>query len=469
MQVPILNGTYSDVGADFRTAYPRNMVPVPKNTGIAAGYLRTAEGLVRFDSGAPAISGSDRGGILWNGTVYRVIGSKLVTVSSTGVVSILGDVGSGGRVTLDYSFDRLAISSGGNLYYWNGSLTQVTDADLGVCNDVIFIDGYFMSTDGEFLVVTELNDPTQVDPLKYGSSEVDPDPIKGLMKFRNEVYAFNRYTTEVFDNIGGTGFPFQRIDGAMVPKGIIGKDCKCAIAQSLAILGSGRGEAPGVYLINGGSAEKVSTREIDDALSAYTEAELESAVLESRKHRNHDHLYIHLPNETWVFDLSATQAQGEPVWFALSSDSSGYGAYRARNFVYAYSKWLCGDTVDQRIGYLSDDVSTHYGSVVGSQFDTTLIYNEGRSAIIRSMELIGLPGRAELGDAPVVYASRTEDGLTYSDEKPVSIGNHGQYTKRMQWRSFGRFRLYCGVRFRFAHDSIVAFTRLECDFEGLSV
>jgi hypothetical protein len=44
-----------------------------------------------------------------------------------------------------------------------------------------------------------LNDPTAVDPLKYGSSEADPDPILAIRKIRNEVYALNRHTVEVFD------------------------------------------------------------------------------------------------------------------------------------------------------------------------------------------------------------------------------------------------------------------------------
>jgi hypothetical protein len=99
------------------------------------------------------------------------------------------------------------------------TLVQVTDPDLGVVLDVVWVDGYFMTTDGEFLVVTELVDPTQVNPLKYGSSEVDPDPVVALLKLRNEVYALNRNTIEVFDNVGGLLFPFQRIDGAQIQKG----------------------------------------------------------------------------------------------------------------------------------------------------------------------------------------------------------------------------------------------------------
>ena len=46
MQIPILNGIFTDSAADFRTSYPVNMVPVPKQTGISSGYLRPAEGAV---------------------------------------------------------------------------------------------------------------------------------------------------------------------------------------------------------------------------------------------------------------------------------------------------------------------------------------------------------------------------------------------------------------------------------------
>jgi len=34
MQIPILSGVYANQAADFRTSYPRNMIPVPKKTGI---------------------------------------------------------------------------------------------------------------------------------------------------------------------------------------------------------------------------------------------------------------------------------------------------------------------------------------------------------------------------------------------------------------------------------------------------
>ncbi|HSG61712.1 MAG TPA: packaged DNA stabilization protein, partial [Pseudomonadales bacterium] len=116
-QIPILNGIYTDNGPDLRTSYPVNMMPVPKGNGISEGYLRPADGLVSNGAGP----GIDRGGINWEGSCYRVMGTKLVEVSAIGTVTTLGDVGGSSLVTFDYSFDRLAIASNGNLFYWNGS------------------------------------------------------------------------------------------------------------------------------------------------------------------------------------------------------------------------------------------------------------------------------------------------------------------------------------------------------------
>jgi hypothetical protein len=174
MQIPIASGIYTDTSPAIRTSYPVNMVPVPVDSGISEGFLRPADGIVQNGTGP----GVDRGGINWRGVCYRVMGTSLCSISSTGTVTTLGSVGGTDLVTFDYSFDRLAIASNNNLFYWDGStLTQVTDPDLGEVLDVVWVDGYFMTTDGTSLVVTELTDPTAVNPLKYGSSEIDPDPV----------------------------------------------------------------------------------------------------------------------------------------------------------------------------------------------------------------------------------------------------------------------------------------------------
>lgn len=470
MQIPILSGIYSDATADFRTSYPVNVMAVPKDTGIAKGYLRTSDGLTLFATGPDV----DRGGINWQGFCYRVMGTKLVRVNQGGTVDVLGDVGAGAvalsdRVSMSYSFDRLAIASGGRLYYWDGTtLTQVTDPDLGTVLDVMFISGYFMTTDGENVVVTDINDPFSVNPLKYGSSEFDPDPVLALFKLRNEAYVLNRYTVEVFNNIGGSGFPFATIQGAEIPKGVIGTHMRCEVSESFAFVGSGRGEPPAVYIAGGGTATKISTREIDRILSGYSEYALSLGSMEYRAFDGHQLLYVHLSDRTMVHDIAASQAVGESVWFDLTSDIDCVGPYRARNFVYCYEQWLCGDIYDGRIGAIDRSTFAQYGETMGYRFEAGLVYNEGRGAIVHSLELVGLPGRAGLAETPVVFNSYSDDGLTFSQEKAVSAGRAGQTGQRIQWRRQGRMKLFRLQRFRGVSDSPIAFARLEAEIEGLN-
>lgn len=467
MKIPILTGIYTDNGPDFRTAYPVNLVPVPLPNGIDDGFMRPADGIIANGTGP----GIDRGGINWNGGCYRVMGSKLVSIAENGAVTILGDVGNDGKdVTLDYSFDRLVIASDLNLFYWSPSLglAQVTDPDLGPVLDVVWVDGYFMTTDGEFLVVTDLSDPFAVNPLKYGSSEVDPDPVVALLKLRNEIYALNRQTIEVFDNVGGDLFPFQRIDGAQIEKGVVGTHACCVYLETVAFLGGGFNEAPGIYLGANATANKISTQEIDAILLNYTEEQLSGVKLEARNDRAHQYLYIHLPDRTLVFDGEATKALSQPVWFILTSSLVDYSQYRAQSFVWCYNKWLVGDPTSSAIGYLDVNVSTHWGATVRWEFGTTIVYNEGRGAIIQQLELVSLTGSVAFGTNPTINTSYSTDGQTWSQQKFVNIGTTGDRAKRLVWFQQGWMRNWRIQRFQGTSQAHMSFARLEAAIEPLA-
>lgn len=466
MQIPIINGIYTDNTADYRTSYPLNLVPVPKQNGVANGYLKKADGIELFCGQDK--NGVDRGGINWNGVCYRVVGNMLWQVSEQGNCTSIGEIASGEQCSFTYSFDRLGIASGGNLYYLqDGELTQVTDTDLGNVVDVEWVDGYFVTTDGEFIIQTELNNPTQVSPTKYGSSEADPDPIVGLMKVRNELVVLNRYTIEVFDNQGNAGFAFSRIDGAMMTKGLVGTHGKCIFAQSFAFVGSGKNEPCSVYLGANGGLSKIATREIERIISSYSDAELSKIVLESKEQDMHQHLYLHLPDKTMVFDFAASQVMQQPIWFELSSSSDGKGAYRAINHVWCYNKWIVGDRFNSNVGVLSNKLSSHYGEPVAWQINTTFLYNGGQAGQIKSIELVGLTGRTNTIADPRVFLSWTKDGMTWSNERLHRQGMRGQYSKRIIWlRAIGMFRQMVGLRFRGCDDSLASFTAIEADVEA---
>lgn len=466
MQIGALSGIYTDSGApDFRTSYPRNLIPVAKPQGISQGYLRQAEGLRQF--GAAAGPGTDRGGINWNGRMYRVMGTKLVTVDALGNITVLGDVGGSTQVTMDVGFDRIGIASGGNLYYWTGTaFSQNTSPNLLTVKDVKFFGGYWMTTDGSFIVVTNLNDPYTVDPLKYGSLDADPGPIQAVNELRNEVYAFGRYVIAVYQNVGGIGFPFQSVPGALVPKGILGTHTYCSIGDTFVFMGSGRNEAPAIYRMVPADTEKISTREIEQILLGYSESVLAQAVMEVRVDKGQQLVYLHLPDQTWVYDTIGSRMAGEHIWYQLTSSVVGPGIYRGRNLVRCYDKWLCGDPATSNLGQLVDDVSSHYGSVNGWDFGTSVLYNEGNPAILLELELVALTGRVALGPEPVVWTSYSTDGQTWSQERPIKAGSQGNRNKRIAWRNLGRVQHWRVQRFRGTSDTHIAIARIEAKIEA---
>ncbi len=468
MQVPILSGVFTDNGPNVRVSYPVNLVPVPTQSGASQEYLRPAGGLIANGTGP----GTDRGGVEWNGILYRVMGSKLVTVAQNGTVTVLGDVGDDGKlVTLDYSFDLLGIASAGNLWFWNpvtSTLTQNTDPDLGTVVDVVWVDGYWMTTDGEFLIVTELSNPLDVNPLKYGSSEVDPDPVNALLKVRNEVYALNRHTIEVFDNVGGDFFPFQRIDGAQIEKGCIGTHACCVFAEAVAFLGGGFNEAPAIYIGANGNASKISTQEIDQLLLTYTEPQLALSKLEARNDKTHQHLYVHLPDRTLVYDYAASQATNQQIWFTVTSTLVGFAPYRARNFVWCFDRWNIGDPLSSAVGYTTDLTSDHYGQQVRWEFGTLMLYNGGKGAIVHELELVALTGRVPLGVNPQISTSYSLDGQSWSQDRFISAGTTGNAAKRLVWWQQGMMRNFRMQRFRGTSAAHLSFLRLEAQIEALA-
>lgn len=467
MQIPLIAGIYADTEPALRSSMPVNRVPVPKDSGVSQGFLRPGDGIAQWAS----VSSICRGTIVWNGVLYAVIGANLCSIDANGMETIIGSVDNDDLpVSLDYGFDDLAIASAGKLFLYNptAGLRQNVDPDLGTVLDVIWVDGYYMTTDGEFLVVTELGNPLAVNPLKYGSSEADPDPVVAVLKLRNEAVALNRNTIEFFDNIGGDLFPFQRIEGAQIEKGCIGKDACCLFMDTVAFLGSGFNEQPAVYLGSNGNAIKISTHEVDLLLEAYTEAELSRVVLEARNEGSHQFLYLHLPDRTLVYDGGASETLKLPVWFTLATALEGFATYRARFFVYAYNQWLCGDPLAARLGTLRRDISTHYGETVRWEFGTLIVYNEGNGALFNRLELFGLTGAVALGADPVISTSYSIDGLSWSSPRTIAAGMQGQTAKRLVWLRQGRMQDRRIQRFEGTSDAHMSFVRLEAGLEPLA-
>lgn len=159
----------------------------------------------------------------------------------------------------------------------------------------------------------------------------------------------------------------------------------------------------------------------------------------------------------------------ESVWFVLSTSTGAPAQYRARNFVWCYDRWLCGDPAAARHGYLTDAISSHWGEVVGWEFGTLIQYNAGKGAIFHELELVCLPGRVAHGDDPQISTSYSLDGVTWSQDKSIRVGMQGDRNRRITWMQCGTMRNWRIQRFRGDSQAFLTVARLEARLEPLTV
>lgn len=453
--VPIIEGVYADNKGRFRTALPVNYSPVVQPQGISNGFLKPGDGLVEISQGL----GTCRGSTVWKNKLYAVMGVFLCLILPTGEAVNLGEIGGSGRVTMTHSFSHLAIASSEKLWLYSGSiLARVTDPDLNKVLDVTWVDGYFMTTDGSNLVVTQLNNPFAVSPLKYGSSEVDPDPIVGIVKIRNEIYAINRNTIEVFQNIGGALFPFVRVNGGQIMRGAISADLACMFEEAVAFVGGAANDPPSVYMGRNGSSQRIASREIDTILQGYTNAELKDAWLDTKTSRATSQLYLHMPDQTLVYDATASAGAGTPIWFILKSNA---GSWRVASQSWAYGQNWAFDTVTNAIGKTVENVSTHWGQQIDWEITTPIIFNATNGGAVDSLELTTIPDKRTFGVLPQITEQSSSDGVTFTAGKPITIAAGGKRTKRIAWFRCGPIDQYRIERFTGTSDAHLPIAALE--------
>lgn len=109
---------------------------------------------------------------------------------------------------------------------------------------VRFVDGYFaVTTDSKRWIRSAQNNGLDWTATDFGSAEADPDDIQAIEIDNNNVYIFGTETIEEFDNIGGSGFGFQR-SGVIHDKGTYAPDSVIKTTSGIAFLGGGKDESP---------------------------------------------------------------------------------------------------------------------------------------------------------------------------------------------------------------------------------
>lgn len=424
------------------------MMPVPGQENVLDGFLKPVEGVLPFTTFVPG--GFDRGGIVWNqsdggdGKHYRVIGNFLMTISASGVIAQLGTIGGAGPVRMDFSRDRVGIlANDGLMYFWDGTnLLVVTDVNVPPnLTDMMWVDGYWLLTDGINIVSTQLGSPTVVNANKYLQINA-PDTVQCLLKIQGQPTVVSRNQADLLQNVGGQFFPFAVVPSANITKGTVGIRTACEFMDQVATVGDGRNEGPRVYLMRNGQYTPISTIEVDRILGAYSPADLSSIVLEKIVKDGAYTLHVRCPDRTMVYDDTTSKVAQQPVWHNRVSTLNGFAQNRCSFATLAYGQWVVGDPQSNQLGVWTDTTGMQLGNNVRWEFSTQMFRNETRGASINRLELVATTGYVAQGVDPQIATSYTLDGVNWSQDRSVRVGQQGETQKRLQWLLQGPFRNY---------------------------
>jgi len=463
--LPIANGYYQSDSLPISAQECINLYPnIAQAPALNQETLFGTPGLVQVASASDI--DTCRGAHEMNGVPYFVIGGHLYSMASDYTLTQIDVIAGTGRVSMaDNGTQLLVLVPGGNGYIYNHStdtFAQITDADFtanGNPQQVVFIDGYFcLTTDSKKFIVSALNDGLSYNALDFGTAESDPDEIVAPIVFKNQLFIGGSQTIEAFQNIGGADFPFQRT-GLFLSKGISSPFSIQSIQDTFVFVGAGANESPAIWALSGNSVAKISTTAIDKELSALTENQVADIYSWAYAEKGAYFVGFALPGTTLVYDTISKR------WHERKSYVDGsLGAYRVNALVRAYNQLWAGDLVDGRIGRLSQEVYTEYGTEIRRSIVTQPFQNNMESFVLPELELTVESGVGN-SDAmdPKVGLERSTDGKLWSDARYRSIGKTGEYNRRVIWNRNGRASRFELFRFSMSEPVKPVFIQMTAD------
>ena len=379
-----------------------------------------------------------------NGRAFVVSGIELYELSSGGTATLRGTLNAGTSfVTMDENGTTLAICDSDAVYlftYSSNAFAEVADADLPSSGTLTFIDGYYIvskNLSGAFYL-SSLYDGTAWDALDFATAESSPDVLVRVFNFNGQLWLFGDFTTEIWANVGGTGFPFARVSGGKIETGCASPYSVVSVDNSVFWVGKDKRGTGIVYRANGFTPEPISTKPIELLLGAITDL----TVLKGYTYQQDGHTFYVLTGAgmttTLVYDTTTKQ------WHERAYLSAGVqGVDLAANCMFAFGKILVGDKDSGNVYQLKMDTYSDNTSPILRQRTFSHIANKGDAFVINSLLVdfeYGVGLQTGQGSDPQCWLEVSRDGgLTWGNKLYTSIGAAGNRDTRAIWHKLGQF------------------------------
>lgn len=406
-------------------------------------------------------TGLGRGSFTWNGSLYCVFGTSLLKITdvTTGATSVIGTIAGTANIDSAVGFNDAVIVSretSGKGYTLSklDVLTEITSPQFVACNSVAHINGRFVYIpfNGDPAFFSDVGAAGTIQTDSFFDAEELPDKNKVTFNFKNIQIIGGTDSFELFRDIGTSPVPYARLN-ARIQHGYIGGITE--YADTFAFIGREKDQDVGVYLIGAGTALKISNEAIDTILTGYTENELSVAVPQRFKWRGYDILCYTLARHSFGF-LNGN-------WFLIDTfiddERFPWRAGFVTHFEQKYYTFFASE-----IGRL-DKINTDYGN----DFERVIqfgVYQDGNQSFsAQSLELGISQGFTQTG---TVGLSLSRDNVLFPNTYFQSVGNEGEYSKKLKWNypgGLGYYEGFMGVKLtttsdiEFAADKVSIGTR----------
>lgn len=445
--IPLVGGSYNGRSPSFDAQRTVNLYPevTESKTSRTPAVLIGTPGLEIWETLA---GGGCLSSIVFddNTAVFHV-GTNVWKLDAAGTATLLGTTIATSKTVTSMAYNGFIImlvmpEAGYFIDPVAGTVTWISDPDFLGGDTVDYIDGYFVwnhTGTGQFQC-TQLYG-TDIDPLDFATAEGSPDGLMSLIVDHREIWLMGRSSVEVWVNVGGADFPFQRIQGAFLEVG-------CAAAHSVAKMDNSvfwlASDVRGFGTLQraaGYSPQRVSNHAFEYAVNNYSR--IDDAVAYTYTQEGHSFYVLSFPtaNATWVLDAS-TGEMHERAW---RNPSTGLlNRHRSNCQINFAGETLVGDWENGNVYRLGLDVYTDNGDILPAIRVFPHIAGDGKLQFHHALQVFMQTGVGLVsgqGSDPQAMLKWSDDGgYTWSSEHWTTIGAIGATRTRARWRRLGRTR-----------------------------
>lgn len=379
-----------------------------------------------------------------NGTTYGVCGSSVYAISSTWVLTKLGDIYStSGRVWMVDNGTYLVIVDGSG-FGWSVKLSTnafaaITDSAFMGGNTIDFVDGFLvLASEAQNEWYISRANELSFDATLFASKTGYSDKLVGAVVTKRYVYLLGQATTEVWFDAGDTPFPFDRLPGVFMQYGCASVNSIAQMDGSIYWLAQSPQGVAFVCRSEQFNAAQISTFALDNEIATYPD--LGQAIGFTYQIEGHFFYVLTFPtsSKTWQYDLSIGQ-WNELAW----TDGNGnLLRHRANCYASAYGSPVVGDWENGNLYKWDVDSFTDNGNPISRirSFPHGVDNSSNRihyAEFIANMEVGQGAGNV---DVPVFLRWSDTRGESWGNAVQRSLGKEGEYLKSVQWRRLGMAR-----------------------------